>query len=30
VAIADSTGFRCDAQWIDEEWAFAQNLFEVD
>ena len=20
------TGFRCDGQWIDEEWPFAQNL----
>ena len=25
--IAESTGFRCDAQWIDEEWLFAENLF---
>ena len=25
--IAESTGFRCDAQWIDEEWPFAENLF---
>jgi L-histidine Nalpha-methyltransferase len=24
--IAARTGFRCDAQWIDEEWPFAQNL----
>ena len=26
VAMAQRTGFRCDAQWIDQEWAFAQNL----
>jgi L-histidine Nalpha-methyltransferase len=24
--IAERTGFRCDGQWIDEEWPFAQNL----
>jgi uncharacterized SAM-dependent methyltransferase len=24
--MAALTGFRCDAQWIDEEWPFAQNL----
>jgi L-histidine N-alpha-methyltransferase len=24
--IAESAGFRCDAQWIDEEWPFAENL----
>lgn len=24
--MAARTGFRCDAQWIDEEWPFAQNL----
>ena len=24
--MADRTGFRCDAQWIDDEWPFAQNL----
>ncbi|HEY6943903.1 MAG TPA: L-histidine N(alpha)-methyltransferase [Candidatus Acidoferrum sp.] len=24
--MAARTGFRCDAQWIDEQWAFAQNL----
>jgi L-histidine Nalpha-methyltransferase len=27
VAMAERTGFRCDRQWIDEEWPFAQNLF---
>jgi uncharacterized SAM-dependent methyltransferase len=26
VQMAVRTGFRCDDQWIDEEWAFAQNL----
>jgi dimethylhistidine N-methyltransferase len=24
--MARRTGFRCDAQWIDDEWPFAQNL----
>ena len=24
--MAARTGFRCDRQWIDEEWPFAQNL----
>jgi L-histidine Nalpha-methyltransferase len=24
---ADAAGFRCEAQWIDEEWPFAENLF---
>jgi L-histidine Nalpha-methyltransferase len=24
--MAERTGFRCDAQWIDSEWPFAQNL----
>jgi dimethylhistidine N-methyltransferase len=24
--MAARTGFRCDGQWIDEEWPFAQNL----
>jgi dimethylhistidine N-methyltransferase len=24
--IAERTGFRCDRQWIDDEWPFAQNL----
>jgi L-histidine Nalpha-methyltransferase len=26
LAMAERTGFRCDGQWIDEEWPFAQNL----
>jgi dimethylhistidine N-methyltransferase len=24
--MAARTGFRCDAQWVDQEWPFAQNL----
>jgi L-histidine N-alpha-methyltransferase len=24
--MAERTGFHCDAQWVDEEWPFAQNL----
>jgi L-histidine Nalpha-methyltransferase len=24
--MAQRTGFRCDGQWIDQEWPFAQNL----
>ena len=24
--MAERTGFRCDAQWTDSEWPFAQNL----
>ncbi len=24
--MARRTGFRCDAQWVDREWAFAQSL----
>ena len=27
VQMASHTGFRCDAQWVDREWPFAQNLF---
>jgi L-histidine N-alpha-methyltransferase len=26
VAMAQRTGFRCEGQWIDEQWPFAQNL----
>jgi dimethylhistidine N-methyltransferase len=26
-ALAERTGFRCDRQWIDREWPFAQSLF---
>jgi L-histidine N-alpha-methyltransferase len=28
--IAENAGFRCDAQWIDEEWPFAENLLIAD
>ena len=24
--IAGHTGFRCESQWVDREWPFAQNL----
>jgi uncharacterized SAM-dependent methyltransferase len=24
--IAESSGFRCRAQWVDEEWLFSENL----
>ncbi|MGC2529211.1 MAG: L-histidine N(alpha)-methyltransferase [Candidatus Acidiferrum sp.] len=24
--MAERTGFRCEARWVDEEWPFAQNL----
>jgi L-histidine Nalpha-methyltransferase len=27
VEMARRTGFRCEAQWFDQEWPFAQNLF---
>jgi L-histidine N-alpha-methyltransferase len=26
IEMAERTGFRCEGRWIDEEWAFAQNL----
>lgn len=26
VALGEATGFRCEAQWLDEEWPFAQSL----
>ncbi|HMD87151.1 MAG TPA: L-histidine N(alpha)-methyltransferase [Terriglobia bacterium] len=25
--MAERTGFECVAQWVDDEWAFAENLF---
>jgi L-histidine N-alpha-methyltransferase len=25
--LGERAGFRCDAQWVDEEWPFAQSLF---
>jgi L-histidine Nalpha-methyltransferase len=27
VRMAERTGFRCDGQWVDPEWPFAQSLF---
>jgi L-histidine Nalpha-methyltransferase len=27
VKMGERTGFRCERQWFDGEWAFAQNLF---
>ena len=26
IEMARATGFRCDAQWIDDRWPFAENL----
>jgi L-histidine Nalpha-methyltransferase len=28
--MAERTGFRCEGQWVDEEWPFAQNLLKVE
>lgn len=28
--MVERIGFRCDGQWIDEEWPFAQNLLVVE
>jgi L-histidine Nalpha-methyltransferase len=28
--MAERTGFRCEGQWVDQEWAFAQNLLIAD
>jgi L-histidine N-alpha-methyltransferase len=28
--MARNAGFRCEAQWIDEEWAFAENLLVAE
>jgi dimethylhistidine N-methyltransferase len=30
VSMAEDAGFRCDAQWIDHEWPFAENLLFAD
>ena len=27
VQMGERTGYRCDGQWFDTEWPFAQNLF---
>jgi uncharacterized SAM-dependent methyltransferase len=29
-AMAHRAGFRCEAQWVDGEWSFAENLWVVD
>jgi dimethylhistidine N-methyltransferase len=26
-SLASAAGFRCEARWIDDEWAFSENLF---
>jgi len=28
--MAERTGFRCQGQWVDEEWPFAQNLLVAE
>jgi hypothetical protein len=28
--MAQSAGFRCEAQWIDEQWPFAENLLVAE
>ena len=28
--LAKATGFRCERQWIDKEWPFAENLFVAE
>jgi uncharacterized SAM-dependent methyltransferase len=28
--MARDAGFRCEAQWIDETWPFAENLLTAD
>jgi len=28
--MAERTGFRCEGQWVDDEWPFAQNLLIVE
>jgi len=30
VGMAERTGFQCEGQWVDDEWAFAQNLLVVE
>ncbi len=27
IRMGERTGYRCEGQWIDSEWPFAQNLF---
>ena len=28
--MATATGYRCDAQWVDEQWPFAENLLVAE
>ncbi len=28
--MASNSGFRCEAQWIDEQWPFAENLLTAE
>jgi uncharacterized SAM-dependent methyltransferase len=28
--MARTAGFRCEAQWIDEQWPFAENLLVAE
>lgn len=30
IQMAQQSGFRCDAQWVDEEWPFAQSFFVAE
>ena len=27
--MSERSGFSCEAQWIDEEWPFAQSLLRI-
>lgn len=29
-SLAEAAGFRCVMQWIDDQWPFAENLFQVE
>ena len=29
-SLAERAGFKCELQWIDDEWPFAQSLLRVD
>jgi uncharacterized SAM-dependent methyltransferase len=30
ITIARDAGFRCEAQWIDQQWPFAESLLMVE
>ena len=30
IQLARQAGFRCEKHWVDEEWAFADNLFVAE